>query len=436
VTYAVVARNLAEGRGSFWAPSFSSTIYSTFFEQPPLGMALEAIAFRVLGDHLFVERLFSLSVFACTAVLMMALWRRFLPRDYDWLPLFFWVVPSVVTWAAINNMLENTQALFTLLSVFCIVRGVKASSGGGTLAWASGAALAVVAAFLIKGPVGLFPLAVPPLLFLLPPAERPARERIFQVWIALGAIVAIAGAALFAFSESRHAISQFAGTHLVPALQGRRGLPRRSWDIARHLTLGIWARMAAGVALLWLVGRQKRVRAGFEQAWMFFFSVGLIASIPILSSPVLAGHYFVPSVPFFALAAAALSLRSIERPSISVGMRRNVPGAIAAALVLSVAIVLLVHGPLERRDVSLIAGIDAIRPYAPIGSTMGTCADAAGEFGLQSYMQRFLRVSLDPGGGRHDWFVVFKAACVPPVSCTGGRGNSTLQLYECRSSAP
>ena len=435
VTYAVVARNMAHGVGTFWAPSFSTTIYSTFFEQPPLGMAMEALAFRLFGDHLFVERLFSLCVFALSALMMAALWRRLLPRHYDWLPLFFWVLPSVVTWAAINNMLENTQALCTLISVYSVVRAAAASSGGRALAWSVGAAATVVAAFLVKGPVGFFPLAMPPLLLLLAPARRPSLVRVFQVWVTIAVIVALAGAALFAFGESRHAIREFTATHLVPAMAGQRGLPKRSWDIARHLTLGIWARLAVGVALLWLVGRRGRrgARPRIEPCAMFFFAVGLVASIPILSSPVLAGHYFVPSVPFFALAAAALSLPAVEGFSSAAGAGRFVPGAIAAALIASVGLVLLIHGPLERRDVSLIAGIDAIRPHVPVGSTAGTCADAAGEFGLQSYLQRFLRMSLDPGGEGHDWFVVFKAACLPPPSCSEGRGNLTLQLYECRS---
>jgi len=41
----------------------------------------------------------------------MAIWRRMQPADYDWLPLLFWIVPSIVTWGVVNNMLENTQAI-------------------------------------------------------------------------------------------------------------------------------------------------------------------------------------------------------------------------------------------------------------------------------------------------------------------------------------
>ena len=37
VTYASIARNLAEGRGTFWTPSYTATIYPQFHDHPPLG---------------------------------------------------------------------------------------------------------------------------------------------------------------------------------------------------------------------------------------------------------------------------------------------------------------------------------------------------------------------------------------------------------------
>jgi 4-amino-4-deoxy-L-arabinose transferase-like glycosyltransferase len=313
VTYAVLARNLAQGTGTFWAPSFSTTVYPVFHEQPPLGFALESLAFRVLGDHLYVERLFSIFVFALTALLIVALWRRVLPREHDWLPLFFWVLPSTVTWAAINNMLEGTQALFTTSAVLLLVRAMMAIRTRDAVVAAGCAAAAVAAAVLTKGPVGLFPLAVPPLALLLTRRDRRcftarprgrAYSRLALVWITLLVVTMLLAAAILAIPEARHALSEFARTHVVPALQGERGLPRRSFDIARHFTLGIIARMGALAALLWLIRPRGRDVPGVRwDVAVFFFSTGLVASLPLLASPVLAGHYFIPSVPFFALSA-------------------------------------------------------------------------------------------------------------------------------------
>ena len=76
VTYASIARNLSEGRGSFWSPSYTATIYPQFHEHPPFGFWLQSLWFRVLGDHLFVERAYALAAALGTALLMALIWRR------------------------------------------------------------------------------------------------------------------------------------------------------------------------------------------------------------------------------------------------------------------------------------------------------------------------------------------------------------------------
>ena len=70
VTYASIARNLAAGRGSFWSPSYTATLYPVFHEHPPLGFWLQSWWFRMFGDHLFVERVYTVAVAAATAVLI------------------------------------------------------------------------------------------------------------------------------------------------------------------------------------------------------------------------------------------------------------------------------------------------------------------------------------------------------------------------------
>lgn len=438
VTYAVIARNMAEGAGSLWRPYFSDTVYPIFFEQPPLGLALQSVAFRLLGDHLFVERGFSIVMFALTAALILAIWRRSLPARYDSLPLFFWILPSVVTWAVINNMLENTQVVFTTLAVYCVLRAAGASARRHVVAgWVIAASLAVVVACLTKGPVGLFPL-VSPILLLLGPAEgRPSRARAIGMSAAMAGICASAAALMLLFDGPRGALTGFAETHLAPALQGERGLPRRSSDIARHLTLGIWARMAALGALLWLVcGRRRPSGAAVPREALVFFAIGLSASVPVLVSPVLAGHYFVPSVPFFALAAAAITLPALQRPlpPEGPGPLRLVPLGIAATLVLLVGIVLVTHGPMERRDVRLLGGFDAVASSLPRNGVVHSCASAREDWGLHSYLQRFFRISLDASGGSDArWFLVREKACEAPADCRVAAGDTTLHLYRCAS---
>ena len=81
VTHAAIARNMAIGVGDFWHPVFSPADGTGYHEQPPLGFWLESLLFRALGDHFWVEKLYS----ALTGVLTAARHRRdlaaFGPRD-------------------------------------------------------------------------------------------------------------------------------------------------------------------------------------------------------------------------------------------------------------------------------------------------------------------------------------------------------------------
>jgi hypothetical protein len=229
---------------------------------------------------------------------------------------------------------------------------------------------------------------------------------------------------------------EFARTHLLPALQGTRGDAVTLWDIVRHLAAGIAGRIAVIVGLLWLVRRRAAgARFAFEPATRFLLATALLASVPLLLSPKMAGHYFLPSIPYFALAGAAFALpavRSFFDGRTPGTWAKRAPVVIAGALVLTTALVLVFHGTLERRDREMIESLDAIAADVPRGTTIGTCRASGEDWGLVAYMQRFFRVSLDaaeaPSNG---WFLVANGACTAPPSCSLTRDGARLALFRC-----
>jgi 4-amino-4-deoxy-L-arabinose transferase-like glycosyltransferase len=170
VTHAAIARNMAAGTGDFWHPVFSPADGAGYHEQPPLGFWLESLFFRALGDHFWVEKLFSAVIALATAAAIAAIWRRLAGeraelRNLDWLPVALWAAMPGWGWMFGNNMLENTLGLFTTLAVYAILRasdtrGSTSHVARRSLCLALGAAC-IVAGVLSKGPVGLFPLATP-----------------------------------------------------------------------------------------------------------------------------------------------------------------------------------------------------------------------------------------------------------------------------------
>ncbi len=172
VTYASIARNLAEGQGSFWSPFYTATIYPQFHEHPPLGFWLQSLWFRVLGDHLFVERAYSTAAALATAFVIACIWHLLSRRDdasgpaavsarFDWLPILFWIAVPVVSWSIVGNLLETSVAVFSATAVAAAIAAAYAERLKAAIGWGILSGASIVAATLTKGPAGLFPLVAP-----------------------------------------------------------------------------------------------------------------------------------------------------------------------------------------------------------------------------------------------------------------------------------
>jgi 4-amino-4-deoxy-L-arabinose transferase-like glycosyltransferase len=429
VLYASVARNLAEGNGSFWSPAYTQTLYPRFHEHPPLALGLQSLAFRLAGDHPAVERTYSVACGAIAALLIAALWRRTI-RDArgDWLPVLFWLVPAVVTWSIVNNMLETTQAVFTTAAVWMAL----AAMSGPLMPIASGAAAVLAAAaVLVKGPVGLFPLAAPALYAAL--IDRRETGRAVIVTMTMAAVLVAIGAVLVWNRPSREALDTYLHAPVMASLSGARELAPSRWRVVSIVGADILLRMAALLAIVWLILRRPRMAVNGERWMWFFFTLALCASVPIAVRPKLMGHYFVPSVPLFAIAFALPAWRWIEerleRPRARVAA--IVAGTAAVVLFLLTIAIPLVHGPVEARDAGLLQVIRTLGPSLPRGGVVGTCAALAADWPIHAYLQRFYRVSLDARGAHPLYLRASDPACSVPDGCLLVRFASGLELYSC-----
>ena len=88
--YATVAKNLANGIGSFWYLHLSETLYPVFHEHPPLAIGIQSILFRILGDSIYIERFYSLFTFLITGLIIYLIWNLVTEnkkKEIAWLPL-------------------------------------------------------------------------------------------------------------------------------------------------------------------------------------------------------------------------------------------------------------------------------------------------------------------------------------------------------------
>lgn len=426
VTYASIARNLAEGRGTFWTPSYTATIYPQFHDHPPLGFWLQSLWFRALGDHLYVERLYAVAGALATAALLAAFWRRLEKRGrayptpfwgLEWLPILFWVAVPVVSWSIVGNLLETTVAVFTTGAILAVFGGVTAATPTAAAAWGLVSGLSIVAAFLTKGPVGLFPLAAPVVFSFLPNARRRS-----AVLAAQWSTVAACGAALALLAASRSSLTEYLRVQILAALTGSRETSGSSLTIVKDLVQAVLLPMTAlGVVA---AAAARRFVAPSEQIdrrrALLFLVLGLAGTLPILVSAKQAGHYVVPAVPMFALASAI-----VLAPTVRAFVDRF--GVACSRFLFAISVILLAGAfaaaasPGIGRDRTRLANLDVLEAAAPLGETIGICPEANDDWGLHAWFERRFRASLDAGrGGRHD--ILLKTASprngCPPAECT------------------
>jgi 4-amino-4-deoxy-L-arabinose transferase-like glycosyltransferase len=434
VTYASIARNLAEGRGSFWTPSYTATLYPQFHEHLPLGLWLQSLAFRILGDHLYVERIYSIAIAAATATLMTALWRRLtddrseavaqtaaggtighqpVAAELEWLPIFVWVAMPVVSWAIVGNLLDTTVALFTTASALAALCGVRATKPATAVMWAVVSGLCCVAATLTKGPVGLFPLAAPLAFAILPDARHIARTLFGQL-----ATVAVFAIALTMSSSSRSSVIEYLNVQLLPSMSGRRELAASSFTILKELLQGV-ALPAAGVAALAIALAHRFVRPSKVERTRgaSVIALGLAGSLPILVSAKQSGHYLVPAIPLFAVGTAAWLA-----PTVATLLQRRAvaPWPQLATVVALVYAVAASFAPILERDRTRMETLDLLDRAMPRAATAGICPAANADWGLHAWLQRRFLVSLDAATGTdRGWFIETAGAarCAPP-HCT------------------
>ncbi|MES1255968.1 MAG: glycosyltransferase family 39 protein [Acidobacteriota bacterium] len=435
LTYAAIARNLAIGQGHVWAPSYTATLYPVFYEHPPLAFWLQSLWFRALGDHAFVERIYAATTAIVTVVVLALTWRRVqradpFAREYDWLPALFWVAVPVVSWSVVGNMLETTMALFSSAAILAFAVALDSSVLGGIVAGlASG--LCVGCAFLSKGPVGLFPLAAPVVFAFVP---RPGR-RVWAGWVGQWGAALACGLLLLAAAGPRASLAHYVQQQVLASVAGQRETSGSSLTIVRVLFEGVWLPMAGAYAVaVWAARTVVRPSAATWREAGAWTALGLAGTLPILLSSKQTGHYLVPAVPCFAIAAAMLARPTVAAAlAAKVAHRRRLIECTSLAIV--IAAVAAAWLPALERDGQRIRDLDAIANVVPQGTTLGICPATMGDWGLHAWFERRFRVSLGVHA-QSAWFLKTRdapAGCVPAFCRPITNPDGALVLMTCRS---
>lgn len=422
IFFATISRNLAVRIGSVWDLQYSETFMAHFREHPPLAFVLESGFFRLLGDHYWVERLYSFCAAIASGGLIVLVWRQLARqqervRQCTWLPILLWVLVSGWRGSYGNNVLEVTLGCFTLFAVYC---GLRASEGRATL-WLPLCAVSIVAAVYTKGPVGLFPLVTPAIACLtLRPSPtikvvgdggescpyRIGRITILQIVLAL--LVVIGAAAVLLDADARQYMHDYWQQQVVASLSGRRevvGSALGRLFIIKSLISALLLPAVLAAAGVLLARRLKLPNAEERLTRQALFSLltGLSASLPLAVSPKQLSFYCGPSWPFFALALALWSAPSWSglidwhyATTRSARRHRFWQTLASATMIGVVAYAVVVAGKCER-DRDALADADAVAQHVPPHTTISLAPELGYSGALHAYLARgyYISASLD-----------------------------------------
>ena len=310
VTYASIARNLAEGFGSFWQPYYTETVYPEFYEHPPLGLFLQSLAFKIAGDSLRVEAFYGF--FASLVVLstIWLIWR--LEKNINenqaggWVPVLMCVFIPMTSYLFSNNFLEGTLTVFTTLAALFAICSLLSTKRIIFVTLSIFSGIMIFCAVLVKGPVGLFPLAIPFIWYLTRDHKNISRPIITTLLMLLG-ILGISYILILSNDDFLISMKRYYSRQVVASLSGNRDKSSDHFGIIMVTFREVIVPFLVGI-VVWTIFRIKKHRLSIKpgNVTLFYFLIALSGSLPIAISPKQLMWYVYPSFPFFALAIASM----------------------------------------------------------------------------------------------------------------------------------
>ncbi|MEO6903536.1 MAG: glycosyltransferase family 39 protein [Bacteroidia bacterium] len=393
--YSTIAHNLSSGIGSFWNLHFTSTCLTEFHEHPPLAFKLQSIFITFFGESRYFDKLYSLLTFVIVGFITLKTWKK-LGLKNGWLPLLIWFSIPLVSWAASNNMLENTLTIFTSLSVLLYLKYQNENKY--IFIFFAGIMLAL--GFLTKGFVAFFPWSFPFLLWLLNRKESFLNMILDSMWLFLATIIPLVILILLS-PEAKISLQKYLDIQVLNSLKNIKTVDSRLFIINRLFSELGPAIALCVVFLIW--GWRKHfpintLKSNYNTA-LLFIMLGLTGVFPIMISMKQSGYYILATFPFFAIGISILIIPLIEflfdnefyETKGFLFFKRVSYGIFIIGLILPLYFVNNIG-----RDETQVKDMYTIIEKIPAGTIINILPNMWEEWGLHGYYARYKSISLDP----------------------------------------
>ncbi len=394
VIYASVARNMAQGIGSFWQPVYTQTLFNPFFEHPPLALGVQSTWFWLFGDSFLVERFYALAAFFVSGFVLVSIWKQLTNGNtMGWIPLLLWVAVPITSWACANNMLENTMMIFTNLAVLFYLKSTQKKR----VLFLLLAGLALSLAFLSKGFFALYIWSAPFFFWLV--LQRKSFVHMCVNTVLLCAFTLLPLWLCTGLSpDAAFNLESYFNKQVVNSIQHVQTVSSR-FAILGNFASGILPALLLGGVLLLITRLRgialREMQAAYKKPALALLLLSLSGVLPIMVSLKQRGFYILSVYPFFALALGLLLLPLFSALLSTWGAKAHSLFRYGTFAFLATAICLSVYfaGSIGR-DREKIRDTQAIISFTGEGKTIGVCPELSREWSLHAYFQRYGQVSL------------------------------------------
>jgi 4-amino-4-deoxy-L-arabinose transferase-like glycosyltransferase len=416
VQYAAVSKNLAEGKSTFWLPYLNSAWdrhhVKYFLEHPPLVYFLQSLFFLLFGNGFISERIYCIAMLLLCIFLISKIWKLLYGNEeriarLAWLPVLLWISIPSVPWSFRSNMHENTLSVFILASSLFTLKAVHSEKN---IFYIFLSAIFIFLATLSKGLQGLFPLAMPLLYWLT--AERFPVRRLLLFTFFLLFIPALIYGLCYTFSADARFSLEFYVKH--------RLLDRISNDplVDNHFTVLLWLLtdliVPAGVGIFFLVIfrmmniRMKRNER--DRKNIFFFSLYALSGIvPLTLTLVQRAVYFVPAMPFVAIALSVFFAGGMADLADSIREKNFAFKSFKVfAMLLACGIIFMSVYLYSKpgRDETELKNSEAIAQALGENKVIGASFETYTKWGFQFYLTRYYNITLDASPQKYEFLLL------------------------------
>lgn len=430
--YATIARNMAEGLGNFWQPHLSETLFSNFYEHPPLALGIQSIAFQLFGDSIYVERCYSLATFLVAGFVVVKIWTNLTDNwRSGWLPLLLWTTVNTATWATANNMLENTMTIFVLLAFLFFQKSTEKHSNVWLLL--SGVSLAL--AFLTKGPFGLYIWVAPALYWVFYRKSSMLKAAYQTIILVFSTVLPLM--ALYVFvPAAQNNFYQYFNKQVVKSIDSVVTVNSRFAIVGDLFSNSIIALLFA--ILVFIVAKRSGInRAMFTKnlrtTWLFL-SIALCGVLPIMISLKQRGFYILSVFPFVAI-GLAYWIYPILKPQLALINPKSTIFRVFKITTLALILFSISNAFTATkkvgRDEALIADTKKVLEVVGRNSTLNICPEMYDWWSAHGYFARYGNISLDAKSQENQAYYLAKKGCKTKFNSSNYQLLSVgLQLFD------